>query len=86
MSANVETGTTKSVRYCGQDYTVRPGEVHGRKQAWQVWCGEEQLTRFTLTRSKAVRAIHEHAVCSRTYPAQLADGLTYQRLVNILCR
>lgn len=85
MSANVATGTVKVVRYCGRDYTVRPGEVHGKKQAWEVFCGDAQLTRFTPTRSKAAAAIHRHAVESGDYPARSQDGVTYQRLVTAVC-
>jgi hypothetical protein len=86
MSANLGTGRVRLVRYCGSDYIVRPGPAHGQKQAWVVFCGDEQITRFTPTRSKAVKAIHEHAVAAGAYPARQADGLTYSQLVAALCR
>jgi hypothetical protein len=86
MSANVATGTVKSVRYCGHDYTVRPGEVYGNKQAWCVFCGDEQVTRFTPTRVKAVARIHEHAAESGAFPSQLGDGMPYEAMKAAVLR
>lgn len=86
MSANVGTGTVKAVRYCGRDYEVRPGVVHGLKQAWVVFCDGVQISQFNWTKSKAAAAIHEHAVERGDYPAAKDDGATYDRLISAVCR
>jgi len=88
MAANVATGRTRIVRYCGTDYTVSPGEVYGRKQLWVIQ--DERgtvLSSRCQTRSRAVYRIHEHAAqIAGTFPAKLSDGLTYDQLVGKLCR
>jgi hypothetical protein len=88
MAVTIGTGTVKVVRYCGRDYTVRPSaeHVYGKKQVWDVYCGQERIACHANTRSKAVHVIHEHAVSSGTYPAGIEDGLPYGRLVTVLCR
>jgi hypothetical protein len=86
VAANVETGRTRMVRYCGTDYTVSPGEVYGRKQLWVVAANGVTLTATCPTRSKAAHRIHAHATeTAGTYPAQIADGLAYGQLVSRLC-
>jgi hypothetical protein len=86
MAANTDTGLTRTVRYCGHEYTVQPGQQYGRKQAWLVYRDGVQITHYTPTRSKAVHAIHEDAVALGSYTTSQADGLTYDRLVGALCR
>jgi hypothetical protein len=86
MAANIQTGRTRTVRYCGTDYTVAPGETYGRKQLWVVAANSVTLTATCPTRSKAINRIHAHATeVAGTYPAQIADGLTYSQMVSRLC-
>lgn len=84
MSANVQTGKTRTVRYCGADYTILPGEQHGQKQAWELYCNGERIRRFVLTLPKCVFYIHEHATQSGRYPARLPDGRSYQQLISAI--
>jgi hypothetical protein len=86
MSANALTGKTRSVRYCGTDYVIRPGIIHGQKQAWQVEANGIVLSGFRATRSKCVTLIHDHAVSDGHFPAKLGDGVDYARLVSAVCR
>lgn len=86
MSANITTGKTRTVRYCGADYVVAPGDTHGKKQAWIVLCDGQQIRSFVLTKSKAAAAIHEHAVECGKYPSSASDGVNYTNLVSRICR
>ena len=89
MAANVLTGRTRAVRYCGADYTVRPSShpdaVTGKKQVWEILCGGEVIKPWVISLSRCVYYIHEHAMQSGR-AGLLSDGGSYQALVNQVCR
>lgn len=82
MAANVQTGKVREVRYCGRVYTITPGETYGKKQVWVLSVDGEPVRKYVPTLPRCVYYIHEHATSTGTFPAQLADGKTYQQLLT----
>lgn len=89
MAANVKTGRTREVRYCGVAYSVQPSThpdaITGRKQVWEVLADGVVIKPWVLTLSRCMYYIHEHAV-NRGGLSMLNDGCDYQTALRTVMR
>lgn len=87
MASNYDTGRTRTIRYCGVNYVVRPCaklQPGYKKRAWEVTADDVVIAGMVWTKSRCLNRIHAHAVAQGRYPTMLADGLTYEDILGRL--